>query len=517
MHNNLYWNTALVFTLLLVIIIIKDFLKNKTPDKSEKSYRLILYWILLHCVQDYFWGLFNCHRLTNSSLFFFTTCILHLCCLFSTFFYFHFLFALAPEKDHFLKPLHAINALVVAFDTCLIIFNIFKPLNFFSIENNNYVTGPLRTIFFYSQFAIYITLGILFFIFSLNKNGKNREKYILIGIVTCLPGVFGLFQVKEPFIPFYSLGFFLSCFIADIFIISGREELKLLHLSIYDELTTLFNRNAYENEVAKIKNRTLPHNFVYICIDLNGLKIINDNLGHHVGDESLKGVAECMKKVFSEYGKLFRIGGDEFCAILHIDSKMLLSVQERFNYQISQWKGKYANNISVSCGYVTLEEAGKKATLETITQMADKKMYQEKSAYYTRLGIDRRGQKDAHTALCALYTKILKINITNDTYQIIDMDAKEKEDISNTEKSISKWFYSFANRGLIHPDDLPAFLTITDLTYMQEYFSKNKKALTFLYKRKHDGIFKQAVIDIIPAYDYSHNDQNLFLYVKLLD
>ncbi len=54
-------------------------------------------------------------------------------------------------------------------------------------------------------------------------------------------------------------------------------------------------------------------------------------------------------------------------------------------------------------------------------------MYAAKSAYYRKKGVDRRGQQDAHRALCESYTGILKINSTDDSYRIVNMLDDEKK------------------------------------------------------------------------------------------
>ena len=51
-------------------------------------------------------------------------------------------------------------------------------------------------------------------------------------------------------------------------------------------------------------------------MDVNGLKKVNDQLGHDAGDELLKGASSCISRCFGSYGKAYRTGGDEFIAIV---------------------------------------------------------------------------------------------------------------------------------------------------------------------------------------------------------
>lgn len=156
-------------------------------------------------------------------------------------------------------------------------------------------------------------------------------------------------------------------------------------------------------------------------------------------------------------------------------------------------------------------------TAHDITVLADARMYESKNAFYREKGIDRRGQKDAHIALCALYTKILKINLTKDSYQIVNMSEEEKTEEKGFSDSLSAWFSEFADKGLIYPDDLEEYLSKTNVSYMKKYFKRNKTSLTVFYRRKIGEDYKRVMMEIIPANDYTHENQSLYLYVKCID
>lgn len=84
-----------------------------------------------------------------------------------------------------------------------------------------------------------------------------------------------------------------------------REQSRMLRsiseISNRDELTGCFNRRAYEEDIA---NLSRDEEFIYASMDVNGLKVINDSLGHAAGDELLCGAASCMyETVFSSIWK----------------------------------------------------------------------------------------------------------------------------------------------------------------------------------------------------------------------
>jgi len=90
---------------------------------------------------------------------------------------------------------------------------------------------------------------------------------------------------------------------------------KIEYLSYHDELTGLYNRRFYEEELHRMNNkRNLPLSL--IMGDVNGLKLINDSFGHNVGDEILKKVAIAIEKACRANDISARLGGDEFIIIL---------------------------------------------------------------------------------------------------------------------------------------------------------------------------------------------------------
>lgn len=295
-----------------------------------------------------------------------------------------------------------------------------------------------------------------------------------------------------------------------------QKEQHLIYKSNTDEMTGFYNRRAYEEAINEYNLSGFDDDFVYVSIDINGLKIANDNLGHEAGDELIIGACQCMKECFEPYGRLYRIGGDEFVAIMNVDELQLELLKSKLETLTANWEGKEIDKLTLSCGYVYGEEAAS-LTLHEIVVLADKRMYEAKSMYYRKSGFDRRGQRDAHIALYSLYTKILKINITEDSYQIINIDDAEISKDEKLPEKISEWLTVFGTSGQVHPDDLDLYLKETNLSTMSEYFKKNKTSLNIFYRRKYKNNFKNVMMEIIPANDYEDTNQNLFLYVKNID
>ncbi len=177
-----------------------------------------------------------------------------------------------------------------------------------------------------------------------------------------------------------------------------REE-RLIRISMTDELTRLYNRRCYDEDVEDYKDKMIPSNLVIFSADVNGLKEVNDSLGHAAGDELIKGAAECLVSVIGNRGKVYRMGGDEFQAMVHTDDPE--QILDEVKRRTATWKGKTVDKLAVSIGYASVEdlEDVENPTITSIEKVADERMYDEKRAYYQREGIDRREGHDRRTGI----------------------------------------------------------------------------------------------------------------------
>lgn len=86
-------------------------------------------------------------------------------------------------------------------------------------------------------------------------------------------------------------------------------------LAIQDTMTLLGNRNAFELHLQHLLSHP-PQQLLFILLDVDNLKTINDTKGHHVGDQIIYIAAQCILEVFGSLGPCYRIGGDEFSILL---------------------------------------------------------------------------------------------------------------------------------------------------------------------------------------------------------
>lgn len=106
--------------------------------------------------------------------------------------------------------------------------------------------------------------------------------------------------------------------------ITERKKLenKLRYLSYTDSLTGLYNRSSFDEKLNKYnQEKYLPLGI--IMGDVNGLKLVNDTLGHLEGDKLIKSISNVLRDVCSNRGSVFRWGGDEFMILLPNCSEQL--------------------------------------------------------------------------------------------------------------------------------------------------------------------------------------------------
>ena len=163
----------------------------------------------------------------------------------------------------------------------------------------------------------------------------------------------------------------------DITTLKETEE-KLRFLSIHDQLSGLYNRLYFEEELSRLeRGRVFP--ISVIMADLDNLKWINDTYGHAEGDEAIKATAQIFRSAFRAEDVVARIGGDEFVALLPgANEQAVTNIIDRINEKIRHNSlFKLRGQIGISIGAATIQKGGLLA--EAILE-ADAQMYKQKQA-----------------------------------------------------------------------------------------------------------------------------------------
>jgi diguanylate cyclase (GGDEF)-like protein len=159
-----------------------------------------------------------------------------------------------------------------------------------------------------------------------------------------------------------------------------RAEAYLEFLGKHDVLTKLYNRSFYVDEMNRLERAALSP-ITVIVGDLNGLKAVNDQLGHAAGDEILRRAGEAFNEVVKAPAHAARIGGDEFAALLPgTDEAGGLAIVESLRKVVELNNQFYAGtSLSFAIGVAT-RCSGER--LEDTVKRADALMYRAKRAFY---------------------------------------------------------------------------------------------------------------------------------------
>jgi len=161
-----------------------------------------------------------------------------------------------------------------------------------------------------------------------------------------------------------------------------KAEEYMRYLGTHDILTGVYNRAFFEETLQRLEKEGVDPVSILIA-DLNGLKEVNDSLGHQAGDSLIRRAAEVLKASLEEGQSVSRIGGDEFAIIMPDgDEKAVNEALQRVQI-LEELNNKFYRSpeLSISLGGATRQPG---LTLERVISLADNAMYKSKSRHYHR-------------------------------------------------------------------------------------------------------------------------------------
>lgn len=240
---------------------------------------------------------------------------------------------------------------------------------------------------------ILLVLAICYFAYALIckirlGTDRRRVRVSVIGILILISSTVGdlvmYYQGAEQVDAFGRVGFMVYSIPLGLEAASdslrkieeGRKSEIYKELAVTDILTQTYNRNAYHDDTI---GRSDLKNIVLVTFDLNNLKQCNDTFGHATGDRYIKDAVKIIRRVYGKHGKIYRIGGDEFCVLM--ENVKLLTVT-RLAHEMEREEILYHTpeqdiRMEIACGYAafdpTLDE-----DLEDTRSRADVMMYENK-------------------------------------------------------------------------------------------------------------------------------------------
>ncbi|MDD4172351.1 MAG: sensor domain-containing diguanylate cyclase [Syntrophomonas sp.] len=161
--------------------------------------------------------------------------------------------------------------------------------------------------------------------------------------------------------------------------ITARKQMEewLRYLNMHDKPTGLYNRNYFEEEMQRMQRGRFDPVGIVVC-DVDGLKLVNDNLGHGAGDMLLFTVAQILLKCFRESDVVARIGGDEFAVLLpDCSPEIVAAACDRIRETVADTRNSSPPvPISLSVGWAVKENACQ--SMVDVFKEADNHMYLEK-------------------------------------------------------------------------------------------------------------------------------------------
>lgn len=242
--------------------------------------------------------------------------------------------------------------------------------------------------------VLVLVVGIAMLFRELRLVGwNNRLKILVICMGSCLVGTvvdIGIYYISKgaTMTVMGMLGFLVYIIVLGVG--SVRRARKLMSIGMkarhyeqmayHDQLTGLYNRAAYADYVEHSDHK--QEKCTLVMFDLNDLKHCNDTWGHDQGDSYIINSAKLIHDVFGNIGKCYRMGGDEFCAVLKEVSvgkcqALVRKLKEREEAWNRQNEEKF--EIQIACGYARYD-AEQDYDLGDTLRRADRMMYQEKYA-----------------------------------------------------------------------------------------------------------------------------------------
>ena len=383
----MYYSSIGIIALIVLCIINVEAIKKveKTSENNLRlKYRQYLIALIVFFISDIFWGFFYEQRwiiLTYTD-----TCLFFASMALSVLFWTRAVVAFSGKKYKAGKVLVISGWLIFLFEITALLMNLFVPIVFTFRKDKEYVPLPARYIGLILQMLLFLITSVYSAIMAGRSSGMSRSHYRTISISGIIMSFFITVQMFFPLMPFYSMGCLFGTCLIHTFVYKDKDvennmAIRLAKQKAYkDGLTGVKNKLAYLEALAELEtaleNGELTE-YGVVVFDVNGLKTINDTLGHEAGDEAIKSGCRIICHQF-DHSPVFRIGGDEFVAILKgSDFANRETLLEAFRKTINE--NQKNGDVVVASG-LAIYDASTDCSYNDVFKRADEAMYEHKRA-----------------------------------------------------------------------------------------------------------------------------------------
>lgn len=289
------------------------------------------------------------------------------------------LFNMELQGRQLKKKLQVIYAIPIVITFGVLATNLFNPFAYSVGAGNEYFRLNDYPWVICAAFLYIFADVIIALIGHIKDKGSKVKRYcLLFNLSIVIEGIisFAIYGVELfPMVATSLLFLFLS--------ISDKRNTEIDEDASTDALTGLGNAKAYQKKIGELEeyeNHKKTGSYAVVVMDINNLKITNDQFGHEIGNKLIMATAECITECFSGCSA-FRIGGDEFVAI--IEGSLFDNRESTFRCFSEKIDLKY---IPVSSGEIKLQVAvgmaeyvsGHNCSYIETFRLADKAMYENK-------------------------------------------------------------------------------------------------------------------------------------------
>jgi len=391
-----------ILAALVLLIVNQDVLfvfKTRQEIPAAEAYRRFLFTVLAYYTTDLIWGFLDMGHLTT--LLFADTTIYFAVMALAVLFWTQYVITYLEGNSGFGKALSYTGFVFFAIALVAIIVNAIHPFLFWFDEAGAYHPGLARHLVLLYQILMFLLTAVFSFYLTTHKGkGIYSKRHRTIGLFGIAMAVTLVMQLLFPLLPLYSVGYLLGTCLLHTFVIEdekeayrlqleesleretrAREELKSAwRLAYTDALTGVKSKLAYV-EAEQEKDRQITEGsappFAVVVFDLNRLKDINDQFGHDVGDHYIIDASRIICDAF-KHSPVFRVGGDEFAAILEgVDYENRESLMEAFHDRVE--RNLTQGDGVIVAGGISAFEPGRDQDTQDIFERADRAMYERKS------------------------------------------------------------------------------------------------------------------------------------------